>query len=245
MISAVRITKVDDLKTFAIFDLDYTLTKRGTWGRFVWKSVKSRPYLWGPLLVSTIVFQIQYKLGKLPRGAVKKTMMKWSLQRYNRSELESMAEMFAESEVKTGLRPGAIAALKYHEEQGHQIVLASAAVDLVVEPIAQKLGIADFVATELSWCGENQLMSEFASPNCYGTAKLDRVKTLLSKMVTNEPYRVVFYSDSKADLPVLEFADVGIVVDPSAKFKAYAESNKLPVQHWSENESGFKVVDVI
>jgi len=139
MISAVRITKVDDLKTFAIFDLDYTLTKRGTWGRFVWKSVKSRPYLWGPLLVSTIVF----------------------------------------------------------------IVLASAAVDLVVEPIAQKLGITDFVATELSWCGENQLMSEFASPNCYGTAKLDRVKTLLSKMVTDEPYRVVFYSDSKALLLIL------------------------------------------
>ena len=37
----------------AIFDLDYTLTKRGTWGRFVIKSVRFKPWLWGPLLLAS------------------------------------------------------------------------------------------------------------------------------------------------------------------------------------------------
>jgi len=210
----------------------------------VWQSVKSRPHLWLPLLISTLSFQIQYKLGKRPRGAVKKTMMKWSLQRHDKSTLKKMAEAFAEKEVEFGLRPGGIAALNYHKQQGHHVVIASAAVDLIVAPIAERLNIDDFVSTELSWTRSGQLLSNFASLNCYGDAKLNRVKEKLSEIAKPGTYRTIFYSDSKADLPVLEFVDFGVVVDPSPKFFNYALEHGFNIQKWAKNENGFKVVDI-
>ncbi len=232
---------MSNIETVAIFDLDYTLTKRGTWGRFVWRTVRFRPHLWLPLLLSTLSFQIQYKRGKLPRGAVKKNMMRWSLQSLQREKLEVMAESFAKKEVSQGLRLGGLAALDYHRSQGHRLVIASAAVDLIVLPIARELNISDFVSTELDWTKEGRLNADFASPNCYGEAKLVRVKHLLSTYNTTD-IRTYFYSDSKADLPVLDYADIPVVVDPSDEFRAIAEARHMPIQHWMQSSEGFFVV---
>lgn len=230
--------KQTDKPVIAIFDLDYTLTKRGTWGRFVWRTVRYKPHLWGPLLISTLSFQWQYKRGKIPRGAVKKTMMRWSLLRRNRANLTSIADDFARSEVSHGLRPGGMNALKYHREQGHRIVLASAAVDLIVEPIAKYLDISDYVSTELGWDEQGRLKDKFKSPNCYGKAKLDRVKRHLQDIAPNGAY-TYFYSDSKADLPVLEYVDTPIVVDPSQKFEKLAKTRGFEIQYWLKESQGF------
>jgi len=59
------------MANIAIFDLDYTLTKRGTWGRFVIKNVKFKPWLWLPLTISAGVTQWRYKQGHLPRIRVR------------------------------------------------------------------------------------------------------------------------------------------------------------------------------
>lgn len=222
----------------AIFDLDYTLTKRGTWGRFVWKSVRKKPQYWIPLLFSTVSFQIQYKIGKLPRGAVKKTMMNWSLMKSSRSQLEALAEEFAAEEVPNRFRPGAIKALEFHRSRGHKILIASAAVDLVVAPISRMLGNLEYVSTNLAWSKEGELLDEFASPNCYGEAKLGRVKSWLNSQ-NIEDATLYFYSDSKADLPVLEFSDIPVVVDPKPKFFKIARTMNIPIQKWRASSTGF------
>jgi len=233
--------KTPELPVIAIFDLDYTLTKRGTWGRFVWRTVRGRPHLWIPLLFSTAMFQWQYKRGKLPRGAVKKTMMRWSLQRFDKTRLTEMAQEFARREVDVGLRTGGKAALKYHTDQGHRIILASAAVDLVVGPIARELGISDYVSTELDWSETGRLKSDFKSPNCYGEEKLGRVKKLMARIAPCGAH-TYFYSDSKADLPVLDYVNVPIVVDPSKKFNEYATSREFDIQYWLKGDKGFSPV---
>ena len=184
------------------------------------------------------MFQWQYKRGKLPRGAVKKTMMRWSLQRFNRSKLTKIAQEFALREVQTGLRRGGQEALKFHKDNGHLIVLASAAVDLVVSPIARKLGISEFVSTELDWDEAGGLKSDFKSPNCYGDEKLSRVRNLMARIAPGGAY-TYFYSDSKADLPVLDYVDVPIVVDPSQKFEEYAISRDFDIQYWLKDDKGF------
>ena len=234
-------SKQTDIPVIAIFDLDYTLTKKGTWGRFVWRTVRFKPHLWLPLLSSTLKFQWQYKRGKIPRGAVKKTMMRWSLQSHNRTKLQSLAEDFAEKEVQN-LRPWGSRALEYHVSKGHHIVLASAAVDLVVEPIARHLNITDYVSTVLDWTERGELKDTFKSPNCYGQAKLDRVKGLLGD-IAPQGCHTYFYSDSKADLPVLDYVDVPIVVDPSKKFEAVAVTRGFEIQYWMKDSQGFVPFD--
>ena len=220
----------------AIFDLDYTLTQRGTWGRFVWRTVRTRPWLWIPLIYDTIRDQIEYKAGRRPRDAVKRSVMRWSLMRRSRLELIVMAEAFADSEVRDGLRPGGRAALAHHRAKGDHVLIASAAVDLIVAPISTRLEVDGYVCTHMAWNGD-RLENRFATENCYGDAKRKAVETYLSEQGLSGP--TIFYTDSCADFALLPIMDRTIVVDPKPKTLKDATDLNLPIQHWSETENGF------
>lgn len=215
----------------AIFDLDYTLTKRGTWGRLVWRSVRRKPHLWLPLLCSTLMFQYRYKSGDIPRGDVKKNMMRWGMTGQLRGALEAMANAFADDEVKNGLRPGAVKALADHKEKGDHILIASAAVDLIVAPIAARLGVDGYVSTVLDWSADNRLLPDFASQNCYGSAKLERVIAYIGDHKLGD-LKTVFYSDSYADIEVMRFADEAVAVNPDSKLEKLALDEDYDIQDW-------------
>lgn len=222
----------------AIFDLDYTLTQRGTWGRFVWRCVRRRPWFWLPLLVETARDQIAYKRGLRPRGAVKQSMLRWSLKRMRRDELERLAHDFARREVAGGLRPGAVAALAHHRARGDTLIIASAAVDLVAAPIADALGVEHLVCTELNW-NSDRLRGCFANGNCYGTAKREAVQAYLAAHGWSDQPSV-FYTDSQADFPMVDLATATIVVDPKPRTLVAANALGLPVQSWGVCPKGFE-----
>ncbi|WP_409431807.1 HAD family hydrolase [Litorimonas sp. RW-G-Af-16] len=218
-------------RKLAIFDLDYTITKRGTWGRLVMRSVRFKPWLWVPMIFSTLLFQYRYKTGKAPRGDVKKSMMNWGMTGKPRAKLTKMAERFAEDEVPDKLRPGALRALAAHREAGDYILIASAAVDLIVAPISKRLGADGYVCTELAWDSDDRLLPEFASENCYGEAKRKAVERYIEDHKLND-LPVIFYTDSMADIEVLRMADIGIAVDPDTKMTKAAGLEGYEIQHW-------------
>ncbi len=217
----------------AIFDLDYTLTKKGTWGRFVGSTIKTRPLLWLPVLFVMAKNQWFYKQGKSPRCGVKKAMMRLTMVGWSRDKVERYAQAFAEREVSTGLRRGAIASLNAHKEAGDTLIIASAAVDVVVAPIARLLGVAHFIATEVAW-DEGRLSPEFATENCYGAEKLRRMRTYLTEnpSLKHNHTKITMYSDSHSDLDIMLWADVGIAVDPSKRLKSLAKQHDLQVVNW-------------
>jgi len=218
-------------KKLAIFDLDYTLTKRGTWGRLISRSVRHKPHLWLPLLFSTALFQYRYKTGQLARGDVKKNMMRWGMTGKSRLQLEAMAEKFANKEVRQGFRPGGLAALEKHKANGDHILIASAAVDLIVGRISSKIDADGYVCTRLDWDENDCLLPDFASPNCYGAEKLERVKDYIRAHKLGH-LSTVFYSDSHADIPVLRFVDQPVAIDPDAKLTAAARAEGFDIQNW-------------
>lgn len=219
----------------AIFDLDYTLTKRGTWGRFVWMNVRTRPYLWLPLLVSAGLTQWQYKKGKRPRIDVKMAMMRWTMAGKSKKQLTNLAEKFAQNEVENGLRPGGIKAVKDHHEAGDTIIIVSAAVDIIVDPIARSLNIPYALATDMAWNSENKLSPNFASKNCYGPEKVNRLKALFDENpgLKQNHTIITMYSDSYSDLEILQFCDVGVGVNPDKRLRAQANSLGFRVEDWN------------
>jgi len=221
--------------SLAIFDLDYTLTKRGTWGRFVWMNVRYKPHLWFPLLIAAGWTQWQYKRGRKPRIAVKAAMLRWSMQGKTKSELMVLANTFADREVRTGLQAGAIAALEKHRAQNDHIIMATAAVDLVADPIAQRLGIEYVVSTKMSWDDESRLEAVFDSKNCYGTEKLRRVEVLLTQYpeLKHNHTVITMYSDSYSDIEILRFADVGVAVNPDRRLETAAAEHSFRVVDWN------------
>ena len=216
----------------AIFDLDYTLTRKGTWGRFIAKCMKGRGWRWPELAIRAGATQAAYKLGLVPRIAVKTQMMRVCLTGRSRKELEAIAEQFAATEVEHGLRPGARPVLDAHRSAGDRLMVASAAVDLLVAPIARRLGIEDWVATEMAWEGE-LLADQFASPNCYGSQKKDAVLAFYRDLKPSDTY-ITIYSDSSSDIDLFMFADAPCAVNPSGKLRRLAKRKGWPILDWNE-----------
>ena len=202
----------------AIFDLDYTLTKRGTWGRFVLKNLRVRPQYWIPFIVGTAKAQLQYKRGKTERGSVKQEMMRWSMVGARKEDIIRMAEEFADKEISQGLRPGAWRALEKHRAAGDTIIIASAAVCVIVDAMARRLNVDHWVATEMRW--ENgRLAADFSSENCYGLKKLERVQKLFTENpeLKQKETHITMYSDSYSDIELLRFSDKAVAVNADRK----------------------------
>lgn len=222
------------VQNIAIFDLDETLTQKGTWGRFVVSSIRGKPFKYIPFIAQTIFSQILYMLGIGPREHVKEAMMRRTLSRRSRVELEDMAEKFALFEAYDGMRPQAKAVIEKHRKAGDRILIASAAVDLIVDPIARHLGITEVVCTKMAYTDDGVLTGKLGGPNCYGPGKLTMVKAYLAKEVSFKRgnAHITMYSDSRSDLEILTWADVGIAVHPSPRLAKLVSEHGFEVQMW-------------
>lgn len=217
----------------AIFDLDYTLTKRGTWGRFVLKNIRYRPKQWIPFAFATAKAQWLYKRGKTSRVCVKQEMMRWSMVGARREDIIRMAEEFADKEIQDGLRPGAWRALEEHRAKGDTIVIASAAVCVIVDALARRLYIPHWVSTEMKW--ENgRLASDFATENCYGSEKLERVKELFvqNPELKQNHTTITMYSDSYSDIEILRFCDNAVAVNADRKLTKASGKEGFELVDW-------------
>ncbi|MBC6404045.1 MAG: HAD-IB family hydrolase [Hyphomonadaceae bacterium] len=222
-----------DKQKLVIFDLDYTLTKRGTWGRFMWMCLKPYPHKWMRFLAAVFIAQWRYRRGQMPRVHVKETMIRHAIKGWSQARLECLAENFTAAEVPHKLRPGGFSALKVHQNRGDRILIASAAADILVNPIAKRLGVADFVATDVAWSSDSKLETRFASGNCYGKEKLYRVMAWMeSKGLDKENLHITTYSDSHADIPLFEFSDLVVAVAPSRKLKVHTQAQSWQIVDW-------------
>lgn len=221
-----------DPKKLAIFDLDYTLTQRGTWGRFTWQLVRRRPWVWLPLLFAAGSAQRRYKQGKLERVEVKKTMMRYSMKGRSKTELLKAAAKFAQEEVPNKLRPGGLRQLRAHQDNGDKVIIISAAVDILVEEIARLLGVDDYLATNMDWDDDQIVKMGFASPNCYGEEKVRRFNAYLENFPQYADWPRIMYSDSHSDIYIMKICDEAVAVHPSVKLKTLAKEYGYPVANW-------------
>ncbi|MEM7492917.1 MAG: HAD-IB family hydrolase, partial [Pseudomonadota bacterium] len=216
------------------FDMDRTLTRSGTWSRYLFSVNKARPffYLRLPLLGAHAV---AYKLGFASRQSVKEHGLK-TLMWAKRKDLERAADQFAETEVRQGLRRQTVAVLDKHRSKGDTLVMATAAADLVACPIAEKLGFQTVISTELEWSENDHLTGKLAGPNCYGLAKLQRIRAADEENSFQEP--TTGYSDHISDLPFLQWVDIGVAVNPSQGLARVAHDAGLRVEDWDKEDMG-------
>lgn len=227
------------MQRYAVFDLDETITTRGTWGRFVSQALRDRPgkllAMWTRAGIGQFLYKVTYK----ERITVKRSMLRTSLSGKSRRELQALADRFADEEVRSGLRPGAVRQIEIHRAAGDRIIVASAGADLIVEAIAKRLDIQTVVSTKLSWTGkdDNQVCDRyFGSENCYGPGKLVRLRKCLETFddFQRDMAHITVYSDSYSDLPVLNYADKGVSVNGDNKLLKAADVYGFETVDWSK-----------
>jgi HAD superfamily hydrolase (TIGR01490 family) len=215
----------------AVFDLDRTVTKRATYIPFLLSVARRRPVKL--LYAGAIVLAgLAYKLGLISRGRVKEFMLRTIVGKATRAEVADLAESFVAACLGHGLRPGARRALAEHRARGDNLILATASFDFYVERLGRQLGFDAVIATRAAWDQSGRLLGRIDGENCYGAEKLRRLEEALPEL--RGRYRVIAYSDSHADLPLLLWAERGVAVNPSRRLRRHARSGGLDIVDWNE-----------
>lgn len=223
----------------AIFDMDRTITRQGTFSPFLISACRRRPWklLYLPLIA---LHMLRYKLGGLTRKGLKERMQGLLLAGAGLDELEGYVGRFVQRLVAGGIRPGAVARIAYHKEAGHQLVMATASMDYYAAPIGALLGFDLVVATRSSQDGAGHLTAAIEGENCYGAPKLHMLRAALDGFPgitegddgSQEPRRIVAYSDHVSDLPLLDWADEAVAVNPSAALRRIAAERGFEIVDW-------------
>ncbi len=210
----------------AIFDLDRTITRSPTWIPFLFHVNGLRPVFLARFLLLAL-HMIGYKLKLTSRDSIKAHGVRM-LAGINRATLQAKASAFVVNQMAHGLRPGALAAIAFHRARGDRLILATAAVDLVAEPLGRALGFDEVVATRLSWdAGVDVPVPVLASANCYGEEKQRRIAEIRAIRPFNSP--IFAYSDHVSDFELLCQADHGIAVNPSSCLRRAAQTRNLEI----------------
>ena len=212
----------------AIFDLDRTLTRRGCFTPFILYVAIRRPRRF--LSFHRIILAALLKIvGLYRRDDIKLLMWREVVGGLSREEAETLGNTFARVWVQNELRRQTKINIKKHQEAGDRLILATAAMDIIADPIGRTLGFDDIISTRTHWTAEGRVSGNFDGENCYGEEKLRRVNLILGDF---SPSKTLAYSDHVTDLPILLWAENGIAVNPHSPLRDVAGRHGLRIEDW-------------
>lgn len=217
----------------SIFDLDRTLTKRGTWSPFLLFAA-SRLAPWRLALTPVVVLLMAgYKARLMSRRQLKQSMQALMLgRRLRRDVVHDLAARYADHCLAHNLHAEALVRIAAERAAGRRIVIASAAHAFYLQAIADRLGIADEVGTLSRWHGR-WLTAAIDGQNCYGAEKRRRLERWLAGQgLARADAHVRFFSDDLSDLPTFDWADEAVAVNPSRKLLRCAVKRGWTVLDW-------------
>lgn len=202
----------------SIFDVDRTLTRRPTYAAFLlFAALRLNPMrlALAPALAPDAA---RYLLKRMPRKAMKEAMHRIALgRRLSRDRAETVAQEFADRLLRAGLYDNAIDMIAQERAAGRMIVLATAAPELYIRPLADRLGVDAVCATAGMWA-DGFLLDTIAGENCYGIEKLNAIRAWMRSAGTDRAgAHVRFFSDHVSDLPTFEWSDDPVMVNPSRR----------------------------
>ena len=223
----------------AIYDMDRTITRRPTYGAFMWHAV-TRLAPWrvvlAPLVAAT---SLAYLAGLIDRGRLKELNFRLLVGRAAPARLERVVQDFADRQLKTNIMAGARARLAEDKAAGRRLVLATASYRLYAAAIAKRLGFDDVIATDVEYDGEGRTVARIDGVNCYGLGKLDMIEAWLQKQgLEREAVHIRFYSDHHSDAPVHSWSDEAFATNAHARLIRLAESEGWEVLDWRDRRTG-------
>lgn len=197
----------------AAFDVDGTLTRRDTLLAFLQRLCGTQRLARG--LARHGVALSAMALGRVPRDAVKDTVLAHLLTGWDAEEVRSAGAAYARFLVDADrLRPDTLTRLRDHQGAGHRVVLISASPEAYLGPLGRHLGVDAVLCSVLEEGPDGHLTGRLAGRNCRGPEKVSRLDAWLDREAPAERPYLYAYGDSAGDRELLARADVGVLVRP-------------------------------
>lgn len=217
----------------AIYDLDRTITRSGTWTPFLLHAV-TRHAPWRLALLPVVLGAAGLKaLGLIHRDRLKQVMHRTALGTLSPERAEGIAADWLLRSGPAQIRTGARAQIAADRAEGYRIVIATAAYRFYAEAVAREVGAAALIATRTAIDADGRLLPRIEGGNCYGPAKRDMIAGWLADQgIARADAHVRFYSDHVSDVPSFDWADEQIAVNPHAALRRVAASRGWRQVDW-------------
>lgn len=219
----------------AIYDMDRTITVKGTYTPFL-LHVGKKLTPWRLVLAIFIPFvMLAYVLRMIPRSRLKEINQSLMIgHNVRRARLQPHIESYADKVLAHNVRKGALQQIAEDRAAGYRLVLATASYRLYVEAIAARLGFDAVIATDHLSQDLDYVRAKIAGENCYDDAKLRMIQDWMAGQgISRAACHIRAYSDHVSDAPMLEFADEGFAANPHAPLAKLAQVRGWPRFDWT------------
>lgn len=184
----------------AIFDVDYTLTKRETLVEFYFFMIKKNPKFI-KYLPKSIFSSIFYVFKIYDASKAKKTFIRF-IDGIEENEMKKIVKEFYETRLSKILYKDAIDTIKKMKIQGYKIYLISASAEFYLNEFYNIKEVDKVIGTR--FIKENGLhRNKISGENCKGEEKVKRLKEVLKRENIEIDFENSYmFSDSLSDLPL-------------------------------------------
>jgi len=184
----------------ALFDFDGTITTDDSLISFIRFAMGDSKFLVGMVILSPML--VAYKLKLIANYRAKEYMLSYFFKGMSKEKFMQLTREYSLKHIDSIVRPKAIQKIAWHKEQGHKIVVVSASIECWLKSWCDKNNL-NLIGTKMQMQNA-KVTGLFASKNCYGIEKVNRIKELYN---LNEYDYIYAYGDSSGDRELLELAD--------------------------------------
>jgi HAD superfamily hydrolase (TIGR01490 family) len=214
----------------AFFDLDKTLLSQNSallWLRRQWKA-GTIGYASG---VQALTWLLRYSLGWGGNSAAPLLQALGGFAGISHEEILKQTKRFYEEEVRRLYRPGALKVLEEQRRRGHLRILLTSSTQYLGDLAAEDLGMEGCLANALEVDSRGHLTGRIEGVVCYGRGKLLKAEAKLKELSASME-ACSFYTDSYADISVMEVVGNPVAVNPDLRLWRWAKARGHPIVDW-------------
>jgi HAD superfamily hydrolase (TIGR01490 family) len=208
------------------FDLDGTLVVGQTTLLLV-KFLRSAGIVSRTFLLGTGLWFLGYKAGLLHVGQKSREKGAGVFKGLTTAQVERLMTRFTDEVLLGRLHPSATAALAEHLAEGDRVVIMSAALEPIVEVLAARLGVADYIGTGCEIV-DGVYSGRLSGSNPHAEEKVRFAHAFITEAGA-DPADCWAYADHGTDVALLETVGHPVAVNPRPEMRRAAERAGWPI----------------
>ncbi len=222
----------------AFFDLDKTLVGQNT-GRLWVRSELRQGHLSRFQFLRATGWFVRYRIGLADMEDALRLAIA-TLAGSLESDFAERTRAFYERECRDLVRPGALAAVENHRLNGDALVLLTTTSSYLSEEFARDLVFDEILCNRFEVDADGRFTGRAVEPLCFREGKLLHAQRCAEARGV-DLRDCSFYTDSVADLSVLEAVGRPVVVDPDPRLRRKARSRGWPIVDWDSGDGEARV----
>ncbi len=153
------------------------------------------------------------------------------LANHDQDNLLRHRQRFIEERIQPLLLPRAFELIESHKQNGDILLVVTATIEFITQPIAHMMGIDNLIAP-IPEQTNGQYTGELEGIPSFRAGKVTRLNQWLAEQTLQDDLSMkgsYFYSDSANDLPLLQLVDNPVAVDPDPRLEEIARKNQWPI----------------